>query len=188
MIVDIPIVTRTYTRLGIVYAECLTFPGILCCNRDRHTCFTQYNELLKESVPTFIYRTKMKAQDWPIDADMHDEAAGIFTTYREINIPRETVPRHLYKYAECIVCSKLLIDSSLNTPSSTIDKENPYSIHGGVICYTHGNWGSTAFDLDGAVIEFYLCDNCLRQKRDIMYKYANKKSRENLNSLFGGES
>lgn len=37
----------------------------------------------------------------------------------------------------------------------------------GVVCSTHGNYGSTAYDpLDGTSLVFNICDPCLRMTRD----------------------
>jgi hypothetical protein len=50
-------------------------------------------------------------------------------------------------------------------------------VHGAVLCYTTGNYGSTVFDPVGdssQFLQFYLCDECLKKKSNIINHLTSK--------------
>ncbi len=62
-------------------------------------------------------------------------------------------PRNSPNALPCIICRKPLEKVSRDATNHPDD---------GVVCTTHGNYGSTVFDPgDGSYLEFNMCDQCL---------------------------
>lgn len=56
----------------------------------------------------------------------------------------------------CIICGKEL-ESVIMQDSDELEAQP----HGGVMCQTYGNYGSTVFDPFNGMLAFNICDNCL---------------------------
>jgi len=68
---------------------------------------------------------------------------------------------------KCISCDTFLQDAIPETSEGDPRQQPNY----GLVCYSHGNFGSALFDpMDGASsLEFYLCDECAKKKAEIIY-------------------
>ncbi len=67
-----------------------------------------------------------------------------------------------YSKLRCIVC-----DGGLLPAFEELNSVQPTQ---GVMCHTHGNYGSTAFDpLDGSYLLFLVCDDCLVRKKKSLF-------------------
>ena len=63
----------------------------------------------------------------------------------------------------CIICKKGL-EHILKRELERLGCNQPGD---GVVCHTHGNYGSTVFDeIDGHYLEFNICDECLTKARE----------------------
>jgi len=59
---------------------------------------------------------------------------------------------------KCISCGKEL--------KGEICEGRVGMLYDGLICETRGNYGSTVFDLEDGLLQFYLCDKCAVAKGD----------------------
>lgn len=68
----------------------------------------------------------------------------------------------------CIICDKEL---ELDTYSDLKKNGSVGMLHGGLICDTTGNYGSTIFDpiTSPEKLEFYICDPCMLEKQDKVF-------------------
>jgi hypothetical protein len=75
----------------------------------------------------------------------------------------------------CFCCNKEL-------EATLTENEPPSMISGGLICYTHGNFGSTVFDpvYGDYRLVFYVCDACMtaRKEKVLHVKYEQHLSKE----------
>jgi hypothetical protein len=72
----------------------------------------------------------------------------------------------------CVRCGKVL--------RPVQDAQDCYQPYGGIICTSSGNYGSTRFDpiaLEerGNELLFFLCDECLVERKDAMYLLRAKR-------------
>lgn len=67
----------------------------------------------------------------------------------------------------CIVCEKIMRHYSSNEDETIREGECTGILNDGVICTSHGNYGSSIYDpmMSCQKLEFYLCDNCLIKKQ-----------------------
>jgi hypothetical protein len=73
----------------------------------------------------------------------------------------------------CIVCKKQL---QFAGPE---DKEHKIQPYGGIMCSSHGNFGSTVFDPycsdHNAELLFLVCDECLMERRSEVVVFVSKR-------------
>ena len=80
--------------------------------------------------------------------------------YRELTFNVEVVEPYKpeYEMVKCISCGKEL--------KGEICEGRVGMLYDGLICETRGNYGSTVFDLEDGLLQFYLCDKCAVAKGD----------------------
>ena len=83
----------------------------------------------------------------------------------------------------CICCDKKL------ESASPVDEQNS-PIDGGIYLRSKGNYGSAVYDscCNPEEIELYICDECLKAKKNFVYKVLPAVTRTETFSLFSEPS
>jgi len=92
----------------------------------------------------------------PLGEDGSNQTLWVDLELEEDNLPPGNV------IVTCISCGAKLHCEDHN------DDNVPTVVYDGIICQSHGNYGSTQFDLEDGELVLYLCDDCLVKKAEIV--------------------
>jgi len=147
---------------GVVHAKCVNLKEAFVEEADFKTALSKMQETIVEKAQAYIQAGEKVPWERPKKRGSRGSDGANQVLWADLdNIEEDNLPPGNV-IVTCISCGKKLHCEDVE------DDNVPTIVHDGIICQSHGNYGSTQYDLDDGELVIYLCDDCLVKKADIV--------------------